>query len=93
MEAACSGIPCIAAPTPGLKESLGDSGIFVSHDDVAGYVEAIHYLDAKENYDKHSKAAKARAKVVTDAFKKQLEILEERLQTLEYPDPYKRLRR
>lgn len=93
MEAACSGIPCIAAPTPGLKESLGDSGIFVPHDDVAGYVEAIRYLEEPENYDKHSKAAKARAKVVTDAFKVQLEILEEKLHTLEFPDPHKRLRR
>lgn len=93
MEAACSGIPCIAAPTPGLKESLAESGIFVPHDDVAGYVEAIRYLDDKENYDKHSKAAKARAKVVTDAFRQQLAVLEEKLQTLEYPDPHKRLRR
>ncbi len=65
----------------------------LQHDDVAGYVEAIRYLDVPENYQKHSKAAKARAKVVTDAFKSQLEILEEKLQTLEYPDPYKRLRR
>jgi glycosyltransferase involved in cell wall biosynthesis len=93
MEAACSGIPCIAAPTPGLKESLAESGVFAEHDDVAGYVEAIRYLDVKENYEKHSKAAKARAKVVTDAFKEQLAILEEKLQTLEFPDPYKRLRR
>jgi glycosyltransferase involved in cell wall biosynthesis len=93
MEAACSGIPCIAAPTPGLKESLADSGIFAEHDDVAGYVEAIRYLDVKENYDKHSKAAKARAKVITEAFREQLEILEEKLQTLEFPDPYKKLRR
>lgn len=93
MEAACSGIPCIASPTPGLKESLGDSGVFANYDDVAGYVEAIRYLDVPENYQKHSKAAKARAKVVTDAFKSQLEILEERLHTLQFPDPHKRLRR
>lgn len=28
VEAACSGIPTIAHPTPGLKECLGDAGIF-----------------------------------------------------------------
>lgn len=29
-EAMCSGIPVIACPTPGLKENLGDAGIFVA---------------------------------------------------------------
>jgi glycosyltransferase involved in cell wall biosynthesis len=86
MEAACSGIPCIAAPTPGLRESLGTSGIFVEHDDVAGYVEAIRSLDDEKVYDKHSRAAKKRAKEVTSAFKEQLLDLEEKLQKLKYPE-------
>jgi len=90
MEAACSGIPCIAAPTPGLKESLGESGIFVAHDDVAGYVEAIRSLDDPKVYEKHSKAAKKRAKEITSAFNEQLLDLEEKLKVLKYPGPRRR---
>lgn len=85
IEAACSGIPCIAAPTPGLTESLGASGIFVAHDDVAGYVEAIKSLDDQKIYDKHSKAAKKRSKEVSDAFSQQLQQLDEALQVLRHP--------
>jgi glycosyltransferase involved in cell wall biosynthesis len=90
MEAACSGIPCIASPTPGLKESLGASGVFVKHDDVAGYVEAIRSLDDPKLYEKHSKAAKKRAKEVTSAFKEQLLDLEDKIKRLKPPGPRRR---
>ncbi len=33
-EAMCSGIPVIAHPTPGLRESLGEAGIFVDREDL-----------------------------------------------------------
>lgn len=36
IEAAISGIPTIASPTPGLREALGEAGTFVDRDDVAG---------------------------------------------------------
>ena len=85
MEAACSGIPCIASPTPGLKESLGVSGVFVDYNDVAGYVEAIRSLDDQKLYDKHSKAAKKRSKEVSMAFAEQLRALDDFLQTIKYP--------
>lgn len=85
IEAACSGIPTIAAPTPGLKESLGVSGIFVPHDDVAGYVEAIRSLDDEKLYEKHSRAAKKRAKEVSTAFANQLQMLDDALQVIKYP--------
>ena len=61
IEAAASGIPTIAHPTPGLRESLGASGTFVDRDDIAGYVEAIWAFDNPENYRQKSEAALARS--------------------------------
>lgn len=87
MEASCSGIPVIAAPTPGLKESLDKSGIFVKHDDVAGFVEAIQKLDDPKEYDKYSKLVKKRSKVVAAEFKNQMTVLEEKL--IEIVDRYR----
>lgn len=79
MEASCSGIPVIAAPTPGLKESLDYAGIFAEIDDLAGYVEAIRMLDDEKIYDKYSKLGKKRSKEVAAAFAEQMEDLEKRL--------------
>lgn len=79
MEAACSGIPVIAAPTPGLKESLDYAGIFAEHDDVAAWVEAIRFLDNEKNYEKYSKLTKKRSREVADKFKEQMESLEKKL--------------
>jgi glycosyltransferase involved in cell wall biosynthesis len=82
IEASCSGIPVIAAPTPGLTESLDYSGHFAEHDDVAGWVEQIIELDDPKVYEKYSKLAKKRAKEVADAFEKQMEDLNEKLVTI-----------
>jgi glycosyltransferase involved in cell wall biosynthesis len=61
IEAACSGIPTIAAPTPGLKESLSYSGIFVEdRNNVADWVEAIKSLDDENEYKKYSELVKKR---------------------------------
>jgi len=79
MEASCSGIPVIAAPTPGLKESLDYAGIFAEIDDLAGYVEAIRMLDDEKIYEKYSKLGKKRSKEVAAAFAEQMEDLEKRL--------------
>ncbi|WP_051898621.1 glycosyltransferase family 4 protein [Sciscionella sediminilitoris] len=46
VEAAASGIPTVATPTPGLRESLGDAGIFVNHDDIDGWIAAVSRLCA-----------------------------------------------
>jgi len=61
IEAMCSGIPVIAHPTPGLRESLGDAGIFVDRSDLAGWIAAIRDLDDPERYAAVSAAAFARA--------------------------------
>lgn len=44
VEAMASGIPVIAAPTPGLKESLGIAGIFANRNQIAGWVYHMKML-------------------------------------------------
>lgn len=44
VEAMASGIPVVASPTPGLRESLGDAGLFVELDDLDGWTEAVRRL-------------------------------------------------
>ena len=60
LEAAVSGIPTIAHPTPGLKEALGDAGMFPAALTVECWRQAI--LDVLVgDWGRYSKAAKARA--------------------------------
>lgn len=59
VEAMCSGIPVIAHPTAGLRESLGDAGIFVDRADTDGWAAAI--AEVSRHYAYHSKTARARA--------------------------------
>ncbi|HEY9524050.1 MAG TPA: glycosyltransferase family 4 protein [Thermopolyspora sp.] len=61
VEAMCSGIPVIAHPTPGLRESLGDAGIFVDRDDLDGWEKTIRRLLSPRAYGAASRKAKARA--------------------------------
>lgn len=60
VEAACSGIPVIAHPTPGLKEALGDAGIFVDRDDIDGWERELRRLFTR-GWSNTSKAVTARA--------------------------------
>lgn len=60
-EAMCSGIPVIAHPTPGLRESLGGAGTFIDRDDIDAWAEALDRLDDPAEYAAASKAALARA--------------------------------
>lgn len=50
VEAACVGIPTIAHPTPGLKESLGEAGIFYDRDDIPAWHEQLKRLFSDEVY-------------------------------------------
>jgi glycosyltransferase involved in cell wall biosynthesis len=50
VEAFASGIPVIASPTVGLKEALGDAGIFVSSRRVEDWVEQILRLNNPDEY-------------------------------------------
>lgn len=51
-EAACSGIPVLCSDTWGLRENLGDYGIYCSN--LAAYINAIQDMSEKANYDKAS---------------------------------------
>lgn len=50
VEAACCGIPTIAHPTPGLKEALGDAGIFIDRDDIPAWQAEINKLMSDDIY-------------------------------------------
>lgn len=63
-EALAAGVPVIAAPTPGLVESLGDAATFVPWDDPAGWVAALAALDDPLVYAQASEAALARAETL-----------------------------
>lgn len=61
IEAMCSGIPVIAHPTPGLKESLGEAGIFCDRRKIDDWEAAINALLKPRAYTAAGKKAKARA--------------------------------
>ena len=60
-EAICSGIPVIAHPTDGLKENLGDAGLFANRNNLDEWVDYIEKLMTdKEYYDRTSEICLAR---------------------------------
>lgn len=61
VEAMASGIPVIANPTPGLKESLGPAGIFVDRDDLEAWKRELLRLQDPESYRMASTRATARS--------------------------------
>ncbi|HEY9370166.1 glycosyltransferase family 4 protein [Streptomyces sp.] len=61
VEALASGIPVVAHPTEGLCESLGEAGIFVDRNEVAGYEAVLRKLLTTAEYRLASKRAKARS--------------------------------
>lgn len=60
VEAAASGIPTIAHPTPGLKEALGPAGTFVPRGNLRGWEQAVRHL-LGEGWQQASDAALARS--------------------------------
>lgn len=58
VEALASGIPVIAAPTPGLKESLGLAGIFAARNQIAGWV---YHMKLLLNYEENWQMASQRS--------------------------------
>jgi glycosyltransferase involved in cell wall biosynthesis len=80
MEAATSGIPTIASPTDGLRECLGDAGIYVDPADVDGWEAALRALLKPRAWKKASKAAAARAVAFQTESQAQLLALEAALQ-------------
>ena len=64
-EAACSGIPVLCSDTWGLRENLGENGIYCAN--LASYIQAINDMSEKANYDKASE--RIRKAVVAPATK------------------------
>jgi glycosyltransferase involved in cell wall biosynthesis len=66
-EAIVSGIPVIATPTAGLKENLGDAGIYARRGtgEVDKWYDALSkLLSDKAYYDEMSRKATAQSKVI-----------------------------
>lgn len=61
VEAMCSGIPVVASPTPGLRECLGDAGIFVDRSDLTGWVNELRRLEDPSEWAAASAAALVRS--------------------------------
>lgn len=61
IEAAASGIPTIAHPTPGLRESLGSAGLFVHREKVERWERCIARLDEPDTYHQWSALAMQRS--------------------------------
>ena len=77
-EAMASGIPVVAAPTPGLRESLGDAGVFVETTDFGGWLREVRrLLDpmewAEASHKALSRAAELEAASDPQGFVKALE--------------------
>ena len=66
LEAAASGIPVIAHPCAGLREALGDAGIYADRSDLDAWQEALTALDTPETYAAASAAVSARFAEVTE---------------------------
>lgn len=67
VEALASGIPVIAHPTEGLKESLGAAGLFRDRGDVDAWQAAVEELDDPAVYRAAARRARARSKALDPA--------------------------
>jgi hypothetical protein len=64
-EALCSGIPVIANPTNGLKENLGDAGLYVDRNAINDWVALIQKLkDDSDYYNAVSAKCKERSAIL-----------------------------
>jgi len=61
VEAMAHGIPVVASPTPGLKESVGEAGIFAEPSDVAAWTGAVDKMGQPDVWAVFSVASRDRA--------------------------------
>lgn len=66
-EAMASGIPVVAAPTPGLSECLVEAGIFAERTDLDAWQSAVERLQEPAAWAEASDRAKARSKCLDPA--------------------------
>lgn len=79
LEAACSGIPTIASPLPGVIEGLGDAALLADADDLDAWIDRVRSLDDRERYDARSTAARARVAALAEARHGEIDRLESAL--------------
>ncbi|GAB3432171.1 glycosyltransferase family 4 protein [Flindersiella endophytica] len=72
IEAAASGIPTIAASTPGLRESLGGAGIFCDYDDLPAWRAALQRLLVEDNWAEASRRTLERSSVLAEVTETQM---------------------
>ena len=82
IEAMVSGIPVIASPTPGLREALGDAGIYCKLESPLKWIEAIKSLDDPKYYKEVSDRCVKRAKEVEQVTLKELAKFDEFLNSI-----------
>lgn len=83
VEAACSGIPSIVHPTPGLKEALGPAGIYVDRGNIDGWeTELRRLLNDPIYYAERSAAALELSKTLDP--EKSLNIIERSLEIVNF---------
>jgi glycosyltransferase involved in cell wall biosynthesis len=82
VEAAASGIPTIATPTPGPLEALGDAGIFHERNEPDAWVDAIRALRDPAVYQERSARARRRAAELEVIVRRQLDDLEAALDSM-----------
>jgi len=87
IEAAASGIPTIATPTPGPLEALGDAGIFCERNDPDGWIRAIHDLDDPVVYQERSARVRRRAAELDIIVRSQLDGLDSALERCRQTPP------
>ncbi len=75
VEAMASGIPVIAHPTEGLRESLGAAGIFVDRDLPGEWEKSLSDLLKPARYGKMSKLASARSGLLFNQSSTELETI------------------
>lgn len=87
LEAAASGIPTIATPTPGPLEALGDAGIFCERTDPDAWIRAIQALDDPVVYQERSARVRRRAAELDGIVGSQLDALEAALERCRHTPP------
>jgi len=85
VEALASGIPVIANPTPGLRESLGDAGCFTPRDDFDRWVAAIRTMTMKVGWGQWSSLAKERSAELLMQTRNDLDLWAQKVSELEKP--------
>ncbi|MEV6565869.1 glycosyltransferase [Streptomyces kronopolitis] len=88
VEAACSGIPVLAAPLPGIREALGDAATYVPRGDVDAWVAELRRLDEPGAYA--AAADRARSHTADLDYTADLAVFEETCRGLARPAPARR---